>query len=40
METTIDGNAILDLSRFGSGMYFVRFETENGIMVQKINLLN
>ncbi|MBQ2188638.1 MAG: T9SS type A sorting domain-containing protein, partial [Bacteroidales bacterium] len=38
METTVEGNAILDLSRFGSGMYLVRFETENGIMVQKVNL--
>lgn len=40
LETTVEGNAILDLSRFGSGMYFVRFVTEKGIMVQKVNLLN
>jgi hypothetical protein len=39
METTVEGNATLDLSRFGSGMYFVRLETENGITVQKVNLI-
>jgi hypothetical protein len=39
METTVEGNATLDLSRFGSGMYFVRFETENGVTSQKINLI-
>ena len=39
IETNVEGNATLDLSRFGSGMYFVRFETENGITVQKVNLI-
>ena len=39
METTVEGNATLDLSRFGSGMYFVRFETEKGVTLQKINLI-
>lgn len=39
METTFEDNAILDLSRFGSGMYFVRFETEKGVTLQRINLI-
>ena len=39
METTVEGNAILDLSRVGSGMYFVRFEAEKGVTLQKINLI-
>lgn len=37
-ETTAEGNIILDLSRYESGMYLVRIETENGVMVQKINV--
>ena len=39
METTAEGHATLDLSRYESDMYFVRIETENGITVQKVNLI-
>ena len=38
METTADGNAILDMSRFEPGMYLIRIETENGVTVQKVNV--
>ncbi len=38
METTADGNATLDLSRFEPGMYLIRIETENGVTVQKVNV--
>ena len=37
-ETTADDSAILDLSRFESGMYLVRIETENGVTIQKVNV--
>jgi hypothetical protein len=37
-ETTAEGNTVLDLSRFESGMYLVRIEMENGVMTQKVNL--
>ncbi len=37
-ETTAEGNTVLDLSRFESGMYLVRIEGESGVMVQKVNL--
>ena len=39
METIAEGNITFDLSRFESGMYFVRIETKNGITVQKVNLI-
>lgn len=40
MQGTIaEGNITFDLSRFESGMYFVRIETKNGITVQKVNLM-
>ena len=39
METSVENSAILDLSRFGTGMYFVRIETEKGTTVQKVNLI-
>ena len=39
MDKTLEGNAILDLSRFGSGIYFIRIETEEGVTLQKINLI-
>ena len=38
METTANGNATLDMSRFDSGMYLIRIETENGVFVQKVNV--
>ena len=38
MEATVDGNTTLDLSRFESGMYLIRIETENGVTVQKVNV--
>ena len=37
-ETTAEGNTTLDLSQFGSGLYLVRIETENGVIVQKVNV--
>ena len=37
-ETTAEGNTVLDLSRFESGMYLVRIEGKSGVMVQKVNL--
>ena len=40
METTVEGNALLDLSRFDTGLYIVRIKTENGITVQKVNLIS
>lgn len=38
MEAEAEGNTTLDLSRYESGMYLVRIEGENGVMVQKVNL--
>ena len=38
METTADDSTTIDLSRFESGVYLIRIETENGITVQKVNL--
>ena len=38
METVADGSATLDLSRYESGMYLIRIETENGVTVNKVNL--
>ena len=38
IETEAKGNTTLDLSRFESGMYLVRIENEDGVMVQKVNL--
>ena len=37
-EVTAEGSIVLDLSRFESGMYLVRIETENGVTIQKVNL--
>ena len=37
-ETTAEDNTTLDLSRYGQGFYLVRIATENGVMVQKINV--
>ena len=37
-ETTSEGCTALDMSRFESGMYLVRVETEDGVMIQKVNL--
>ena len=37
-ETTAEGNVSLDLSRYESGMYLIRIETENGVMVQKVTV--
>ena len=37
-ETTAQGNATLDLSGFGQGIYLVRIATENGVFVQKVNV--
>jgi hypothetical protein len=37
-EVTAEGSIVLDLSRFESGMYLVRIETEEGVTMQKINL--
>ena len=38
MELTAEGSTTLNLSRFDSGFYLIRIETENGVSVQKINL--
>jgi hypothetical protein len=38
LKTTANGSTTLDLSRYESGMYLIRIETESGITVQKINL--
>lgn len=37
-ETTATDNANIDLSGFGSGIYMVRIETENGIKTEKVNV--
>ena len=37
-ETIADGNTSLDLSRLEAGMYLIRIENENGVMVQKVNV--
>ena len=37
-EVTAEGSIVLDLSRFESGMYLVRIETENGVTIQKVSL--
>ena len=37
-EVTAEGSIVLDLSRFESGMYLVRIESENGVTMQKVNL--
>ena len=37
-ETTAEDNTTLDLSSYGQGFYLVRIATENGVMVQKINV--
>ena len=38
MEVNAEGSATLDLSRYESGMYLIRVETENGVMVQKVTV--
>ena len=38
METDAKSNISLDLSGYESGMYLIRIETEEGIMVQKVNV--
>lgn len=37
-ETKAEDNTTLDMSRFESGMYLIRIETENGVTIQKVNL--
>ena len=37
-ETTAEGSTTLDLSRFESGMYLIRIETESGVTVKKVNV--
>lgn len=38
MEAEAEGNTTLDLSRYESGMYLVRIEYADGVMVQKVNV--
>ena len=38
MEAEAEGNTTLDLSRFESGMYLVRIEYADGVLVQKVNV--
>ena len=37
-ETTAEGSTTLDLSRFESGMYLIRIETESGVTVKNVNV--
>ena len=37
-ETSAEGSTTLDLSGFGQGIYLVRIETSEGVMVQKVNV--
>ena len=37
-EAISEGSTTLDLSCYESGMYLIRIETENGVMVQKVNV--
>ena len=37
-ETAAEGNIVLDMSRFESGMYLIRIESADGVTVQKINV--
>jgi hypothetical protein len=37
-ETCSEGDATLDLSCYDSGIYLVRIETEEGVIVQKVNV--
>jgi hypothetical protein len=37
-EAEAEGNTTLDLSRFESGMYLIRIESESGVMVKKVYL--
>ena len=37
-ESTAEGNTVLDLSRYESGMYLIRIETEEGMTVQKVTV--
>ncbi len=39
METEVEGNSVLDLSRFESGIYILSIKTENGFVVRKVNVL-
>ena len=38
LETTATGNATIDLSGFGSGIYMVRIETANGTKTEKVSV--
>ena len=38
LETNSEGQATLDLSNFGQGIYLVRVATENGVTVQKVSV--
>ena len=38
LEATAEDNATLDLSGYDAGIYLVRIETENGVMVQKVSV--
>jgi hypothetical protein len=35
-ETEAEGNTTVDISRFGQGVYMIRIETANGIIVKKV----
>ena len=37
-ETSAEGSTTLDLSGYGQGIYLVRIETSEGVMVQKVNV--
>ena len=39
LDTTVEGNASIDLSRYGQGVYVLRIETFGGTMIQKVSVL-
>lgn len=38
IETVVDGEASLDLNKFGKGVYMLRIETADGVSVQKVSV--
>ena len=39
LDTTVEVNASIDLSRYGQGVYVLRIETSGGTMIQKVSVL-
>ncbi|MBQ3710555.1 MAG: thiol protease/hemagglutinin PrtT [Bacteroidales bacterium] len=38
LETEADGNTVIDLSRYGQGVYMLRIETANGTTIRKVSV--